>query len=907
MEETLLNVTNSGSNGEEYWEYVEVRPWTRFWARILDYIVFVSLIFFISKTLLKLELNEGYSFLLYLTAVFIWVFVEAVFLSAFGATPGKWLFNITLRDNNGKKLRLVPALSRSMSVWFYGLGTGIPLLCFIGMGIQYNKLVHMKTTRWDAKRKYSIRYNYLKWFKTTIIVCVYAAFVISRIVIPQIKWGAEIGASIQYPDYSIASTFNSNGCAFMNSGDYDKARNEFIRALACHPNNSLRNTLYNNLSLACYHLEEYDEALKYSREGLSIQGNDAVEYSNYGNALYACGDASEAEKAYRKSLELDKRNAYAYYGLGQIKYYNYEYGEAITAFDEYTSLKKDDADGWCYLGLAYLYENRNMPKAKECLDLAVKISPDNIFAISSMADYYSYNGESQKAEEVYADALERNGSNYELICDIAEYYKNEEKYEDALKYADQAVHVAAREYRAHSIMSQIYFMQGERQKAIEAANIIIRQCPDEAEAFAAVGELFYNEYEYRLAVDIYNRALLLDPANEDLVIGKISSLYYSKRYTDCLESALEAANKFDNYEIPWYIADVYSKMGDSEKALDYYHKALGKKEDDVNLLISLGWEYYYNEDYLNAGLYADKALKADSSDYSAKEIKKAIENRRKDIMDQVAQFIEENYMYFKADPEYDAVKSSLKTNKASGMEDIQKLFDAAHDGNDLFSFVLSGENYEKYLKYESENTVEHQKINDKADYIRIFNFSRNTANEFLDIIDHIENTQDKYLIIDLRDNGGGDTTSGCDILDFLLPDSVVCNLIDKDGYSSPYYSDEDYIRFKHIFVFTNEGSASCSELLSLGLKTYLDNVSIIGRKTFGKGVGQILFEDKARGFAIFLVNHYWNVREVNITGEGIQPDRQVKGNDTESYMSEVYKMVDNIDNIDNGVASKSTD
>ncbi|MEN6315964.1 MAG: RDD family protein, partial [Clostridiaceae bacterium] len=139
MEETLLNVTNSGSNGEEHWEYVEVRPWTRFWARILDYIVFVSLIFFISKTLLKLELNEGYSFLLYLTAVFIWVFVEAVFLSAFGATPGKWLFNITLRDNNGKKLRLIPALSRSMSVWFYGMGTGIPLLCFIGMGTQYNK------------------------------------------------------------------------------------------------------------------------------------------------------------------------------------------------------------------------------------------------------------------------------------------------------------------------------------------------------------------------------------------------------------------------------------------------------------------------------------------------------------------------------------------------------------------------------------------------------------------------------------------------------------------------------------------------------------------------------------------------------------------------------------------------
>lgn len=130
-----------------------------------------------------------------------------------------------------------------------------------------------------------------------------------------------------------------------------------------------------------------------------------------------------------------------------------------------------------------------------------------------------------------------------------------------------------------------------------------------------------------------------------------------------------------------------------------------------------------------------------------------------------------------------------------------------------------------------------------------------------------------------------------DILDFLLPDTVVCNLIYKDGYSSPYYSDNDYIKFKHIFLLTDEQTASCAELLSLGLKTYFDNVSIIGRKTFGKGVGQILFEDKTRGFVIFLVNHYWNVREENIMGKGIQPDKQVKGNSLELYMDEVYKLI----------------
>jgi len=896
MERILPDISNSELDGGYDCKYIEVKPWIRFFARILDYIIFVSIIFVLVEEILKLNLNGVYSFSLYFTAIFIWIFIEAALLSTWGTTPGKWLFNVTLRDNSRKKLHFIPALSRCLSVWFLGIGTGIPILCFIGMGVQYSKLTKTKATSWDAKRKHIIHHDYLRWVKTTIIVSIYAALVITQIIIPQMKWGAEIGANstYQFPVFNAASSANSKGNSFMNNGDFRNAKAQFLIGLKKNPDIDLKDTLLNNLSLACYSLEEYDEALKYSKEALATPDNDGVEYSNYGNALYALGEVSEAEKAYKKSLELDEYNAYAYYGLGQVKYYNYEYEEAIDAFDKYTGMKKNDSDGWCYLGLAYLYEDKNMSKAKECLEEALKLSPDDIFVINCMAKYYSYNGESQKAENVYISALEKNSCNYELICNIAEYYKNEEAYDEALKYIDRAAHIDPMEYEAHSIKAQIFFMQGEKQKAIDEVNLIIRQCPFESEAYETASDTYYNEYEYRLAVDIYNKALKLYPSNEKFIIGKISSLYYSKRYTDCLEFALEVENKFDNYEIPWYIADVYSRMGNSTKALEYYHKALDSNETDVSLLTSIGWEYYYCEDFLNAGLYADKALQIDNSSYNAKDIKKEIEKRRKDILDQVADFIEENYLYFKSNSKYDAIKNSLKANNSSDMEDIQKLFDVVHEENDIFSFVLYGENYKKYLEYESGNTIEHEVVDDKIDYIRISNFSRNTANEFLDIIDHIESTAEKYLIIDLRDNGGGDTTSGCDILDFLLPDSVACNLIYKDGYSSPYYSDDDLIEFKHIFVFTNEQSASCAELLSLGLKTYLDNVTIIGRKTFGKGVGQILFEDKTRGFVIFLVNHYWNVREENITEKGIQPDKQVKGNSLESYMNEVYKIIESM-------------
>lgn len=56
------------------------------------------------------------------------------------------------------------------------------------------------------------------------------------------------------------------------------------------------------------------------------------------------------------------------------------------------------------------------------------------------------------------------------------------------------------------------------------------------------------------------------------------------------------------------------------------------------------------------------------------------------------------------------------------------------------------------------------------------------------------------------------------------------------------------VKFKHIYIFVNQNSASSSELLSLGLKKYLNNVTIIGTPTVGKGVGQITFEDKNKKY-----------------------------------------------------------
>ena len=161
--------------------------------------------------------------------------------------------------------------------------------------------------------------------------------------------------------------------------------------------------------------------------------------------------------------------------------------------------------------------------------------------------------------------------------------------------------------------------------------------------------------------------------------------------------------------------------------------------------------------------------------------------------------------------------------------------------------------------------------------------------QFKSILRKISKSQEQTLVIDLRDNPGGLANAANNMLDLLLPECVTSYLVDRFGEIFNYNSDKNQINFKHIYIYVNEDSASSSELLTLGLKTYLNNVTVIGRPTVGKGVGQSVFESKKNKYMIFLVSTYWNIKEKNLTDYKIQPDMEIKGNELSQYIDAMNK------------------
>lgn len=152
-----------------------IRPWIRFWARIIDNIIFMLMMSIIIALICPSALYH--SALLFLFLLFIWTFIEAILLSTWGTTPGKWLLKIMIRDLNGSKLTLLNSLKRSLMVWAIGLAAGIGIFPFFTVLYQYNYISRNGRTSWDNSGKFIVSYTKIGLLRILVSILIIFGFI----------------------------------------------------------------------------------------------------------------------------------------------------------------------------------------------------------------------------------------------------------------------------------------------------------------------------------------------------------------------------------------------------------------------------------------------------------------------------------------------------------------------------------------------------------------------------------------------------------------------------------------------------------------------------------------------------------------------------------------------------------
>jgi carboxyl-terminal processing protease len=127
----------------------------------------------------------------------------------------------------------------------------------------------------------------------------------------------------------------------------------------------------------------------------------------------------------------------------------------------------------------------------------------------------------------------------------------------------------------------------------------------------------------------------------------------------------------------------------------------------------------------------------------------------------------------------------------------------------------------------------------KIGFIRLSQFSRTSHQEVVAAIDKLNNEGMEALIIDLRNNTGGYLDQAIRIANEFLPaNKLIVYTEDRHGFKQKEYSRGNGGSTKiPLVLLVDEISASSSEILAGAIQDN-DRGTIIGRRTFGKGLVQ---------------------------------------------------------------------
>lgn len=183
-------------------------------------------------------------------------------------------------------------------------------------------------------------------------------------------------------------------------------------------------------------------------------------------------------------------------------------------------------------------------------------------------------------------------------------------------------------------------------------------------------------------------------------------------------------------------------------------------------------------------------------------------------------------------------------------------------------------------------------LENKIAYIKVSSFTASLPEEFDSYIAQLREKGIVNVIIDLRDNGGGDLDASIDVAKKLTPAGKI-GIIKryKDGSQvEEIFSENTNAPLFKTIVMVNENTASASEFLAMALQS-TGRAKLLGTKTYGKGCMQLMMRSPTGSGIKFTVGEYFTPKDARVHTVGLTPDLPVE-NEVIPVNSEEFAAID---------------
>ena len=239
-------------------------------------------------------------------------------------------------------------------------------------------------------------------------------------------------------------------------------------------------------------------AAAYSR-ALDREPTNDLAYLGLATAYERLGRPAEAEQTYRRAIDLRPHYWAAYNNLGAYYYRQGRFDEALAMFEQAVTLAPDSFRGYSSVGATQFMRDR-VPEAIAAFQRSLAIRP-NSAAASNLGTLYFYEGQFQRAADLFRQALSFDQSSYQVWGNLAQtLVQTGERQEAAMAFrrarelALERLEVNSRDAALHMGVAEFSAALGEMDRARLAFSDALALSPEDAHTLYQIGVF----YEVRL-------------------------------------------------------------------------------------------------------------------------------------------------------------------------------------------------------------------------------------------------------------------------------------------------------------------------------------------------------------------------------------------------------------------------
>ena len=332
-------------------------------------------------------------------------------------------------------------------------------------------------------------------------------------------------------------------------------------------------------------LHKNELALKYYQELLKETPDNVDLLEAYANYLKDNKDYEQSLKIYKKLIAVTKNDKYKI-NIAEIFLQQKEYDTALNLYFEIYNKNPDNLQAQKGIALSYfisgdfkkavefyqgylnkaqdpeselnyaksLFYTGNIPTSLQILENYIKLYPNNIDALSTIADVYMALNETQKAMDILCKAVLLDPENIKLKVQIAKVYIAVKKYDQAKLLLCELAKIKPDNFEIWESLGDLYMAQNESLKAIEMFCQAVSIDPENKKLKIKVAKAFIAAKNYAPAKNILLELAKIEPCNSEILesLGDIS--FFESNFNQALKYYQNIADFNNNNRIIYKIA-----------------------------------------------------------------------------------------------------------------------------------------------------------------------------------------------------------------------------------------------------------------------------------------------------------------------------------------------------------------